>query len=40
MYGRIGNNRIPLRAWAYFAIRKQFPISKDENFAGFDLDED
>ena len=40
VYGRIGNKRIPLPACAYSAIRKQFPISKDENFAGFDLGED
>jgi len=40
VYGQIGNKRIPLPACAYSAIRKQFPTRKDENFAGFDLDED
>ena len=40
VYGWIGNKRIPLPARAYSAIRKEFPISKDENFVGFDLDED
>ena len=38
MYGRIGNKRIPLPACAYSEIRKQFPVNKDENFTGFDLD--
>ena len=27
-------------ACAYNAIRKQFPVSKDERFTGFDLDEE
>ena len=38
--GILGNKRISLRACAYTAIRKQFPVSKDETFTGFDLDEE
>ena len=30
----------PLSACAYTAIRQQFPVSKDERFTGFDLDEE
>ena len=40
VYGRMGNTRIPLPAFAYSAIRKQFPINKDENYVGFELDDD
>jgi len=36
----MGNTRIPLPACAYSAIRKQFPINKDENYVGFELDDD
>ena len=40
VYGILGNRRIPLPACAYTAIRQQFPVSKDERFTGFDLDEE
>jgi len=40
VYGRTGNTRIPLPACAYSVIRKQFPINKDENYVGFELDDD
>jgi len=40
VYGLLGNKRIPLPACAYAAIRKEFPVKKDETFKGFDLDED
>ncbi|KAK2572773.1 hypothetical protein P5673_001757 [Acropora cervicornis] len=40
VYGRMGNTRIPLPACTYCAIRKQFPINKDENYVGFELDDD
>jgi len=36
----MGIKRIPLPACAYSAIREQFPVNKDESYAGFDLDED
>jgi len=36
----MGNTRIPLPACAYSAIRKQFPINTDENYVGFELDDD
>jgi len=36
----MGNTRIPLPACTYSAIRKQFPINKDENYVGFELDDD
>ena len=29
-----------LPACAYVAIRKEFPVRKDEHFTGFDLDEE
>lgn len=40
VYGILGNRRIPLPACAYTAITQQFPVSKDERFTGFDLDEE
>ena len=40
VYGFLGNKRYPLPACAYDAIRKTFPCSKDEEFTGFELDED
>lgn len=40
VYGFLGNKRIPLPACAYAAIRKEFPCAKDEEFTGFDLDEE
>lgn len=40
VYGFLGNKRIPLPACAYTAIRKEFPLGKEESFTGFDLDED
>ena len=40
VYGILRNRRIPLPACAYTAIRQQFPVSKDERFTGFDLDEE
>ena len=40
VYGILGNRRIPLPACAYTAIRQQFPVSTDERFTGFDLDEE
>ncbi len=40
VYGILGTKRIPLPACAYTAIRKQFPVSKDEEFTGFEMDED
>ena len=38
--GILGTKRIPLPACAYTAIRKQFPVSKDEELTGFETDED
>ena len=35
-----GNRRIPLPACAYVAIRKEFPVGKDEHFKEFDFDEE
>ncbi|CAB3984796.1 Hypothetical predicted protein [Paramuricea clavata] len=40
VYGVIGKTRIPLPACAYHAIRKKFPLTKDESFTGFEIDED
>jgi len=40
VYGMLGNKRIPLPACAYVAIRKEFPVEKDESYAGFDLNEE
>ena len=40
VYGFLGNRRIPLPACAYSAIRKTLPCDKDEQFTGFDLDEE
>ncbi|XP_044169785.1 uncharacterized protein LOC122953852 [Acropora millepora] len=40
VYGILGNRRIPLPACAYVAIRKEFPVDKDDHFTGFDLDEE
>ena len=40
VYGFLGNRRIPLPACAYATIRKVFPCDKDEEFTGFDLDEE
>lgn len=40
VYGFLGNKRYPLPACAYDAIRKTFPCSKDEQFIGFELDEE
>lgn len=40
VYGVIGKTRIPLPACAYHAIRKKFPITKDESFTGFEMDEE
>ena len=36
----IGNRRIPSPACAYAAIRKTFPCGKDEEFTGFNLEEE
>lgn len=36
----LGNKRIPLPACAYVAIGKEFPVEKDESYAGFDLNEE
>ncbi len=38
VYGVLGTRRIPLPACAYHAIRKQFPLSKDEQYTGFESD--
>lgn len=40
VYGMLGNKRISLPACAYVAIRKEFPVEKDESYAGFDLNEE
>ncbi|PFX14442.1 hypothetical protein AWC38_SpisGene21396 [Stylophora pistillata] len=40
VYGMLGSKRIPLPACAYMAIKKQFPVNKDESLTGFDLDEE
>jgi len=40
IYGMMGIKRIPLPACAYSTMRKQFPVNKDESYAGFDLDKD
>ncbi|XP_044167855.1 uncharacterized protein LOC114951454 [Acropora millepora] len=40
VYGFLGNRRIPLPASAYAAIRETFPCDKDEDFIGFNLDEE
>jgi len=36
----LGNKRNPLPVCAYDAIRKAFPCSKDEEFTGFENEED
>lgn len=40
VYGVIGRKRIPLPAYAYHAIRKKFPLTTEETFTGFEMDED
>ena len=35
----LGNKRIPLPACAYTSIRKQFPLNADENYTGFELED-
>lgn len=40
IFGVIGRKRIPLPACAYHAIRKKFPLAKDETFTGFEMDEE
>ena len=36
----LGKKRIPLPACAYTSIRKQFPLNADENYTGFELEDD
>ena len=36
----LGNKRIPLPACAYVAITMEFPVEKEESYAGFDLKEE
>ncbi|XP_029183407.2 uncharacterized protein LOC114951365 [Acropora millepora] len=40
VYGFLGKRRIPLPACAYTSIRKQFPLGADENYTGFELEDD
>ena len=40
VYGVLGAKRIPLPAYAYTAIRKKFPVGKDEEHEGFEMDDD
>ncbi|CAB3985984.1 Hypothetical predicted protein [Paramuricea clavata] len=40
IYGFLGNRRIPLPSCAYTAIRKTFPIDKEEHFVGYSDDSD
>ncbi len=40
VYGVIGKTRIPLPACACHAIRKKFPLTKDESFTGFEMDDE
>ena len=40
VYGFLGKRRIPLPACAYTSIRKQFPLGTDENYTGFELEDD
>ena len=40
VYGVLGAKRIPLPACAYTAIRKKFPVGKDEEYEGFEMDDD
>lgn len=40
VYGLLGKKRVPLPACAYTAIRKAFPVSKEDEFTGFDLDDE
>jgi hypothetical protein len=40
IYGFLGNKRIPLPSCAYTAIRKTFPIDKEEHFVGYSDDSD
>ena len=36
-YGVLGAKRIPLSVCAYTAIRKKFPVGKDEEHEGFEI---
>ena len=36
----LGNKRIPLPACAYVLIRMEFPVEKEESYAGFALKEE
>jgi hypothetical protein len=40
VYGVLGTKRIPLPACAYTAIRKEFPLNKDEDYTGFEMDDE
>ena len=40
VYGVLGAKRIPLPACVYHSIRKQFPLNKDEEHAGFEPDDE
>ena len=40
VYRLIGNRRIPLPSCAYTAIRKEFPVVSEENYAGYDDESD
>ena len=40
VYGVLGAKRIPLPACVYHSIRKQFPLNKDEEHAGFESDDE
>ena len=40
IYDFLGNKRIPLPACAYTEIRRAFPCAKDEEYSGFDIDDE
>jgi len=40
VYGFSGKKWIPLPVCAYTSIRKQFPLYADENYTGFELEDD
>ena len=40
VYGVLGAKRISLPACAYTTIRKKFPVGKDEEYEGFEMDDD
>jgi hypothetical protein len=40
VYGFLGSRRMPLPACAYMAIRKTFPVEKQEDYTGFQDESD